>query len=122
MTGVGSATAIGHHPPAHRVSSPVRHPTPDTRHPTSGAPMPEPPRANGHERTTAANDVLSAGVELRNPGRPPVVLLHGIGSRGESWRPVIDPLAARFHLYQLDLRGHGASAKPERGYLLEHYA
>lgn len=84
--------------------------------------MPEPPRANGRERIIAANDAPLAVVEFPHPGRPPVVLLHGIGSRGESWRPVIDPLAARFHLYQLDLRGHGASAKPERGYLVEHYA
>jgi N-formylmaleamate deformylase len=60
--------------------------------------------------------------EFPNPGRPPVVLLHGIGSRGQSWWPVIDPLAARFHLYQLDLRGHGASGKPSAGYLIEHYA
>ena len=51
-----------------------------------------------------------------------MVLLHGIGSRGQSWWPVIDPLAARFHLYQLDLRGHGASGKPSAGYLVEHYA
>jgi pimeloyl-ACP methyl ester carboxylesterase len=35
---------------------------------------------------------------------------------------VIDPLAARFHLFQLDLRGHGASGKPSAGYQMEHYA
>jgi pimeloyl-ACP methyl ester carboxylesterase len=50
------------------------------------------------------------------------VLLHGVGSRGQSWWPVIDPLAARFHLFQLDLRGHGASGKPSAGYQMEHYA
>jgi pimeloyl-ACP methyl ester carboxylesterase len=50
------------------------------------------------------------------------VLLHGIGSSGSSWWPVIDGLAARFSLYQLDLRGHGASAKPERGYGIEAFA
>lgn len=55
-------------------------------------------------------------------GGPPVVLLHGIGSRGQSWWPVIDPLAKRFHLFTLDLRGHGASGKPASGYLLEDYA
>ena len=71
---------------------------------------------------TGGRWVEIAVTEFPNPGRPPVVLLHGIGSRGQSWWPVIDPLAARFHLYQLDLRGHGASGKPSAGYLVEHYA
>ena len=80
------------------------------------------PQTVGRERTIAAGEVEIAVTEFPNPGRPPVVLLHGIGSRGQSWWPVIDPLAARFHLYQLDLRGHGASGKPSAGYLVEHYA
>ncbi len=80
------------------------------------------PLTAGRERTIASGDVEIAVTEFPNPGRPPVVLLHGIGSRGQSWWPVIDPLAARFHLYQLDLRGHGASSKPSAGYLMEHYA
>jgi pimeloyl-ACP methyl ester carboxylesterase len=70
----------------------------------------------------ASGDVDIAIAEFPNRGRPPVVLLHGIGSRGESWWPIIDPLAEHFHLYQLDLRGHGASGRPARGYLLEDYA
>ena len=80
------------------------------------------PQSAGRERTIAAGDVEIAVTEFPNPGRPPVVLLHGVGSRGQSWWPIIDPLAVRFHLYQLDLRGHGASGKPAAGYLVEHYA
>jgi pimeloyl-ACP methyl ester carboxylesterase len=80
------------------------------------------PRTTGHERIIDTRGAPLAIVEFPNPGRPPVVLLHGIGSRGESWWPVIDPLAERFHLYQVDMRGHGASGKPERGYLIDHYA
>lgn len=80
------------------------------------------PQSNGRERAIASGGVEIAVTEFPNPGRPPVVLLHGIGSRGQSWWPVVDPLAARFHLYQLDLRGHGASGKPAAGYLIEHYA
>jgi N-formylmaleamate deformylase len=60
--------------------------------------------------------------EAPNPGAPPLALLHGIGSRAESWWPVLDPLAERFHLYALDLRGHGTSHKPAAGYLIEDYA
>ncbi len=55
-------------------------------------------------------------------GAPPLVLLHGIGSRGTSWWPVIDPLAERFPLYVVDLRGHGGSSRPPRGYRLPDYA
>jgi pimeloyl-ACP methyl ester carboxylesterase len=80
------------------------------------------PSAVGRERTIAAGEVPLAIVEFPNPGRPAVVMLHGIGSRGQSWWPVIDSLAERFHLIQVDLRGHGSSGKPERGYLMEHYA
>ena len=80
------------------------------------------PQSAGRERTIPSGEVQIAVTEFPNPGRPPVVLLHGLGSRGQSWWPVIDPLAARFHLYQLDLRGHGASGKPSAGYLVEHYA
>ncbi|HEU5434268.1 MAG TPA: alpha/beta hydrolase [Thermomicrobiales bacterium] len=60
--------------------------------------------------------------EAPHPGAAPLVLLHGIGSRAESWWPVLDPLAARFHLYALDLRGHGGSHKPAAGYLIDDYA
>ena len=80
------------------------------------------PQAIGRERTIAAGGAEIALTEFPNPGRPPVVLLHGLGSRGQSWWPVIDPLAERFHLYQLDLRGHGASGKPASGYRIEDYA
>ena len=57
-----------------------------------------------------------------NPGAPAVVLVHGIGSRGVSWFPVIDDLALSFRVVTFDLRGHGDSAKPDGGYLLPNYA
>ncbi|HEX5499261.1 MAG TPA: alpha/beta hydrolase, partial [Thermomicrobiales bacterium] len=60
--------------------------------------------------------------ESGNPDAPPLVLLHGIGSRAESWWPVLDPLAERFRLHALDLRGHGGSHKPAAGYLIDDYA
>ena len=52
----------------------------------------------------------------------PLILLHGVGSSGSSWLPVIRTLAARFHLIIPDQRGHGRSDKPDRGYLIENYA
>jgi len=61
------------------------------------------------------------GAEFGAAG-PDLILIHGIGSRGVSWRPVIDRLAQFFHLIVPDLRGHGASAKPSAGYLAPDYA
>ena len=80
------------------------------------------PRTPGAERPIDANGVTLAVTEYPAAGRPPLVLLHGIGSRGVSWWPVIDDFAAHFHLYVVDLRGHGASGKPESGYDLTDYA
>jgi pimeloyl-ACP methyl ester carboxylesterase len=79
------------------------------------------PRTAARERIVDAAGAPVAVTEFANPEQPAVVLLHGLGSRGQSWWPVIDPLAARFHLYVLDLRGHGASGKPQRGYRMSQY-
>jgi pimeloyl-ACP methyl ester carboxylesterase len=46
--------------------------------------------------------------ERRGSGDP-LVLVHGITERGESWRPLIEPLAAVHDVLVVDLRGHGAS-------------
>ena len=47
----------------------------------------------------------------------PIVLIHGIGSRGEDWAPLIPALTAQgFHVYVPDLLGYGRSAKPDVSY------
>jgi pimeloyl-ACP methyl ester carboxylesterase len=47
------------------------------------------------------------------PGKP-LLLLHGLGSRGEDWAPLIPGLAAAgFHVYAPDLLGYGRSEKPK---------
>ena len=46
-----------------------------------------------------------------------LVLIHGLGSRGEDWSPLIPSLAAAgFHVYVPDLLGYGRSAKPDVDY------
>lgn len=50
------------------------------------------------------------------PGTP-LVLIHGLGSRGDDWAPLIPPLAAAgFHVYAPDLLGYGRSSKPDASY------
>jgi pimeloyl-ACP methyl ester carboxylesterase len=53
---------------------------------------------------------------------PTMILLHGIGSSGMSWMPVMSRLAELYRLVIPDLRGHGQSGQPEHGYHLSDYA
>jgi len=53
---------------------------------------------------------------------PPVVLLHGLGGFGESWRHNIPALARRAQVFALDLPGYGRSAKPRGSYDLGFFA
>jgi pimeloyl-ACP methyl ester carboxylesterase len=42
-----------------------------------------------------------------------LLLVHGLGARGEDWREMIPVMAARgFHVYAPDLPGYGRSSKP----------
>lgn len=40
---------------------------------------------------------------------PPMVLIHGSGSSGGTWSPVVPALADRHHIIRVDLPGHGHS-------------
>jgi pimeloyl-ACP methyl ester carboxylesterase len=51
------------------------------------------------------------------PGGTPLVLVHGLGARGEDWAAMIPALAAQgFHVYAPDLLGYGRSPKPDVDY------
>jgi len=45
-------------------------------------------------------------------GAPPMVLLHALGQRRTSWRPVTARFADSFRVFAFDLRGHGDSDWP----------
>jgi pimeloyl-ACP methyl ester carboxylesterase len=51
-----------------------------------------------------------------------VLMLHGIGSHGASWRPVLDHLTGVDRVVCPDLRGHGRSDWSRDGYWLHDYA
>jgi pimeloyl-ACP methyl ester carboxylesterase len=47
----------------------------------------------------------------------PLVLVHGLGARGEDWGAMIPALAAQgFHVYVPDLLGYGRSPRPDVSY------
>jgi pimeloyl-ACP methyl ester carboxylesterase len=65
------------------------------------------------------------GVTLRYivTGRgPAVVLVHGLGGFGASWRATIEALAARATVFAVDLPGFGRSTKPRAAYRLGFFA
>src|SRR5438093_4008416 len=72
-------------------------------------------------RRVSVGEIALSVAEYGGAG-PSLVLLHGIGSRGVSWWPVIDALSAHFRSIVPDLRGHGDSDKPSSGYLPTDYA
>jgi pimeloyl-ACP methyl ester carboxylesterase len=50
-------------------------------------------------------------------GGTPLVLVHGLGARGEDWAAMIPALAAQgFHVYVPDLLGYGRSPRPDVDY------
>jgi pimeloyl-ACP methyl ester carboxylesterase len=50
-------------------------------------------------------------------GGTPLVLVHGLGARGEDWAAMMPVLAAKgFHVYVPDLLGYGRSPKPDVDY------
>jgi len=70
-------------------------------------------------------DVGGLRLHLRRvvePVAPPILLLHGLGVSGSVWQAFARRLAPRFAAVCPDLRGHGASDAPAKGYTPEGYA
>jgi pimeloyl-ACP methyl ester carboxylesterase len=56
------------------------------------------------------------------PSGPPLVFLHGGSARWQGYEGILPDLAARFHLYAPDFRGHGQSGRVPGRYRLQNYA
>ncbi|MFD9716652.1 SDR family oxidoreductase [Streptomyces sp. NPDC059076] len=65
------------------------------------------------ERRVRTGGIDLCVVELGDPERPTVVLVHGYPDTKEMWGPVAQRLADRFHVVLYDVRGHGASSAPK---------
>jgi non-heme chloroperoxidase len=63
----------------------------------------------------SSDGVIFVAYEWGNPNGRPIVFLHGIYQSALSWaKQISDPvLAAKYRLVAIDLRGHGASDKPD---------
>lgn len=72
------------------------------------------------ERTFNTGEVTINYAEGPSSG-PPMLLLHGGGDRWQDFLPIIPSLVMRWHLFALDLRGHGLSGRLAGHYRPEHY-
>jgi pimeloyl-ACP methyl ester carboxylesterase len=52
----------------------------------------------------------------------PVLLVHGLGSSSRDWEYQTQPLAERYQVITVDVRGHGQSAKPRERYSIEAFS
>jgi pimeloyl-ACP methyl ester carboxylesterase len=73
------------------------------------------------ERFYDANGVRLNFAEIFSTGRP-LVLLHGVASQWQSFLPIFPVLTELWHVYGIDLRGHGRSSWVPGGYRLIDYA
>ena len=70
---------------------------------------------------------LDTGAVIMNyakgpPSGPPLVLLHGGSGRWQNYMHIVPDLAALFHLYAPDFRGHGKSGRVPGRYRFQDYA
>ena len=74
------------------------------------------------ERLIPANGVNVHVCLMGDPGKPPMMMIHGIYDQWESWSMVVEDFMTEYRLILVDLRGHGRSDKPVRGYAPADYA
>lgn len=74
------------------------------------------------EHVEALGDLWLWVAEAGPAEAPPVLLIHGLYDRWETWQPVVPALAERFRVIAFDLRGHGRSSQPAGSYALRDYA
>ncbi|MFG2293157.1 SDR family oxidoreductase [Streptomyces sp. NPDC048603] len=69
-------------------------------------------RAGARERRVSTGGIELSVVELGDPDRPTVVLVHGYPDSKEVWSEVAERLVEHFHVVLYDVRGHGRSTAP----------
>ncbi|MFK3771304.1 alpha/beta fold hydrolase [Pseudomonas sp. NPDC089406] len=59
--------------------------------------------------------------EVHGQGEP-LVLLHGLGSSSQDWELQINEFARHYRVILMDIRGHGQSSKPRKGYRIKTFS
>jgi pimeloyl-ACP methyl ester carboxylesterase len=71
---------------------------------------------------TAVRDGVKLSYLETGSGDPPLVFIHGLWCNHTFWREQIPVFARQHRVMAVDLRGHGASDKPEQDYTIEGFA
>lgn len=66
-----------------------------------------------------ANGFTHHYLDWGNEGAQPVLMTHGIGLCAQIWNHAARSLSADYHVMSLDLRAHGETQDPEKGYKFE---
>jgi esterase len=64
------------------------------------------------DHTISLADLTFHYREAGDPGAPPLILLHALGTVAQDWNGTASALADRYYVLALDQRGHGESARP----------
>lgn len=93
----------------------------------AGAPLASNPPVSPAPTPRLAEVRLSTGVRMHyaeqgDPRGGAVILIHGYSDSWFSYSRVLPLLADRYHVYALDLRGHGNSDRPAAGYHMRDLA
>ncbi|BCL79812.1 alpha/beta hydrolase [Ktedonobacteria bacterium brp13] len=64
------------------------------------------------DHTIELSDLTFHYREAGNPGAPPLILLHQLLADAQDWDEIALTLAEHYHIFALDQRGHGGSARP----------
>jgi pimeloyl-ACP methyl ester carboxylesterase len=52
-------------------------------------------------------------IEVGDPNKPKIVLIHGYGGSSVKFWKIIKPLSEHYHLIMIDIIGMGASSRPK---------
>jgi pimeloyl-ACP methyl ester carboxylesterase len=89
------------------------------------APVPSASAARPVDRYANVNGLQVHFLDWARPGsegKPPLILLHGIGRLARSFDPIAPHFTDRYRVIAMDLRGHGDSGwHPQAAYLVEDY-
>ena len=61
------------------------------------------------ERYFHTGEVAINYAEWPNAGKPALMLIHGLSGKWQGWDPVIPLFGPQWHIFTIDLRGHGRS-------------
>jgi pimeloyl-ACP methyl ester carboxylesterase len=73
------------------------------------------------QEKTFHTDVLAINFAEGPQFGTPLILLHGGGDRWQNFMPILPNLATKWHIYALDLRGHGKSGRVPNQYRPNDY-